>query len=92
MTILMIIILMYLFYLMGRNIQVHEFRVSILDKISTSLTETINDKSLSHEEAIEAVDSMFNEFDRITYDKMLFSFKKLTIENFYGKDFTNIYE
>ena len=69
------LILLFSIYILFKNEQVGKFRIKLINKIKEGAKEDIkNNKDWKWR---------YKEFDKVNYNKMIYSFKKLKPENFW---------
>lgn len=68
---ILIVLLVLCVYFFIRNCYVYQFRNQIIDRILD----------------FEEYDSLFEIYESISYNQMVLSFKRLTLENWYPKEF-----
>ena len=68
---ILIVLLILCVYFFIRNCYVYQFRNQIIDRILD----------------FEEYDSLFEVYESVSYDQMVLSFKRLTLENWYPKEF-----
>lgn len=70
---ILIVLLVLCVYFFIRNCYVYQFRNQIIDRILD----------------FEEYDSLFEVYENVSYNQMVLSFKRLTLENWYLKEFCN---
>ena len=68
---ILIVLLVLCVYFFIRNCYVYQFRNQIIDRILD----------------FEEYDSLFEVYENVSYNQMVLSFKRLTLENWYPKEF-----
>lgn len=68
---ILIVLLVLCVYFFIRNCYVYQFRNQIIDRILD----------------FEEYDSLFEVYESVSYNQMVLSFKRLTLENWYPKEF-----
>jgi hypothetical protein len=68
---ILIVLLILCVYFFIRNCYVYQFRNQIIDRILD----------------FEEYDSLFEVYESVSYNQMVLSFKRLTLENWYPKEF-----
>lgn len=68
---ILIVLLILCVYFFIRNCYVYQFRNQIIDSILD----------------FEEYDSLFEVYESVSYNQMVLSFKRLTLENWYPKEF-----
>lgn len=68
---ILIVLLILCVYFFIRNCYVYQFRNQIIDRILD----------------FEEYDSLFGVYESVSYNQMVLSFKRLTLENWYPKEF-----
>jgi hypothetical protein len=68
---ILIVLLILCVYFFIRNCYVYQFRNQIIDRILD----------------FEEYDSLFEVYENVSYNQMVLSFKRLTLENWYPKEF-----